>query len=477
MYMEQKKDTSKKPLRLYNTLSRKLDILKPIKKNLVRIYSCGPTVYNFAQIGNLRAYIFTDTLIRSLVYLGYPIRHAMNITDVGHLTSDADEGEDKMDVSARREKKDPLKIAREYEKAFFADIQKLNIIQPKKIKRATQTIRQQQAIIRLLEKQGYTYTTDKAVYFDISKFKKYGTLSGQKLDAKKNLSREDLVSDPYKKHPQDFALWLFTKGKHARHILRWPSPWGEGFPGWHIECSAISRSLLGQPFDIHTGGVDHIGVHHENEIAQSVAAFHTPLARIWMHNEHLLVDGKKMGKSLGNAYTLLDIIKKDVDPIGFRYFCLQAHYRTVLNFTWEGLGAAQNALHALQKLARAVYIGEPVQSSCTIFNGYQKKFHDACANDLGTPQALAVAWGTAKDPRLSQPDKKTLLMDFDRVLGLMLCDKKNSIPAHILHLAKKREVFRRNKQFIQADALRKKIQRVGYTIDDAPKGTYLTKTN
>lgn len=397
----------------------------------------------------------------------------MNITDVGHLVSDADAGEDKIDLVARREKKDPLAIARYYERLFFEDVGALNIIKPAHLARATQTIQQQQSLIRLLSKQGYTYQTLSGIYFDTSKFKPYGKLSGQKLHSKKTLSRNELVSDPHKKHPYDFALWLFTVGTHAHHILRWPSPWGEGFPGWHLECSAISRSLLGQPFDIHTGGVDHIGTHHENEIAQSVAAYHTPLAHIWLHNEHLLVDSKKMSKSIGNVYTLSDILHRNIDPLALRYLSLQAHYRSILNFTWEGLEAAQNALHALQKLARAVYIGEPVQSSHTVFNGYQKKFRDACANDLGTAQALAVAWSAAKDPHLSQPDKKTLLMDFDCVLGLSLCDKKHSIPASLIGLAKKREVFRRNKQFIQADALRKKIQQVGYHVDDTREGVYV----
>jgi len=469
-----------KHILFYNTLSRRLEPFKPVKKNLVRVYSCGPTVYNFAHIGNLRAYIFTDILVRSLSYLGHPVRHAMNITDVGHLTSDADDGEDKMDVAARREKKDPLYIAREYEKAFFADTQKLNILKPKKIKRATETIRQQQALIRLLEKQGYTYKTDAAIYFNTSKFKTYGALSGQKLEQKKMLSRTELVEDPQKRRPQDFALWIFTVGTHAHHILHWPSPWGVGFPGWHIECSAISRALLGQPFDIHTGGVDHIGVHHENEIAQSVAAFHTPLARIWMHNEHLSVDGKKMGKSIGNVYTLASITDKKIDPLSFRYFCLQAQYRSPLNFTWDGLLAAQTALRGLREFIGTVYIGTTVKTNKKYAKGaasrYIKEFAGALSDDLNTPRALAVAWGMIKDVHIPLLDRQRLLLQFDAVLGLgLMAHKAKPIPAKIRLLVSQRNTARSTAQFIQADVLRKKIQGLGYGVDDSPHGTYLMR--
>jgi len=468
-------------MKLFNTFSRKLEELHPITGKTARVYSCGPTVYNYAHIGNLRAYVFTDTLARSLAYLGYGVRHAMNITDVGHLTSDADEGEDKLDTAAKRARKDPLEIARAYEQAFFSDIQTLNIKKPAHIKRATQTIKDQLAIIKLLEKKGYTYKTTKAVYFDISIFRNYGLLSGQKLDQKKTLSRDELVEDPNKKHPQDFALWMFTVGKHTHHILRWPSPWGEGFPGWHIECSAISRKLLGQPFDIHTGGVDHIGVHHENEIAQSTAAFGTPLARIWMHNEHLLVDNAKMSKSLGNVYTLADIIKKHIDPLALRYFCLQAHYRSLLNFTWEGLEAAQTALEELRKFMGTTFVknaDSKIQPSQTKveprIKKYKSDFRATISADLNTPQALAVAWQLVKDASIPLEDRQKLMLEFDKVFGLGLSAYQTKvIPPAIKRLLRDRALARSNAQFMQADGLRNKIKSLGYSIDDAPEGTYL----
>lgn len=461
-------------MKLYNTYSRKLEILRPLKKNRVRIYTCGPTVYNAAHIGNMRAYIFSDTLVRSLAYLGFSVTHAMNITDVGHLTSDGDEGEDKIDTAAKRERKNPLAIARGYEKKFFSDEEALDIHIPKKIGRATETIGEQIALIALLEKKGYTYTTDHGIYFDVSKFKQYGALSGQKLDQKKTLSREELIEDTGKKHPQDFALWFFIAGKHKNHLLRWPSPWGEGFPGWHLECSSISRKLLGQPFDIHTGGVDHIGVHHENEIAQSMAAYGVPLARVWLHNEHLIVDGIKMSKSLGNAYTLDDIEKNGYDPLAFRYFCLQGHYRSILNFTWEGLGAAQIALGELRTFMATILLAPPKKQQKT-GEKYAREFKNAVSDNLNTPKALATVWTMAKDPHVSLTDRQRLLLDFDRVLGLGLSAYRlRGIPAGIRSLIRVREAARRNKQFIQSDTLRNKIKRLGYDIQDSPQGTYVT---
>jgi cysteinyl-tRNA synthetase len=466
-------------IQLHNTLSRKPEELKPMRGKEVRIYTCGPTVYNNAHIGNLRAYIFADTLVRTLSYLGYRVRHAMNITDVGHLVSDADEGEDKMDVAARREQKSPLEIARQYEKTFFLDEKLLNIRVPKKRARATETIKEQLAIIKLLEKQGYTYRTEKAVYFDTSKFQRYGELSGQKLEEKKSLTREELVEDPEKKHPQDFALWMFTVGAHAHHILRWASPWGEGFPGWHIECSAISRKLLGQPFDIHTGGVDHIGVHHENEIAQSTAAFGMPLAHIWMHNEHLLVDGKKMSKSLGNVYTLADIMKKGYPPEAFRYFCMQASYRSLLNFTWEGLDAAQTALKELQKFMTSTFVPAKKNIKISKYRNieiYKKDFADAISNDLNTPQALAVAWKLIKDSSIPLQEQQRLLLEFDGIFGLGLArHAPKRIPLRVQRLVRTRQEARSNKQFIQSDALRKTLEEVGYGVDDVPEGTIVYK--
>src|SRR3989344_8471377 len=286
------------PLRLYNTLSRKEEVFKPLKKGQVTLYTCGPTVYNFAHIGNLRTYIFEDILERVLRWNGYGVKRAMNITDVGHLTGDSDAGADKMEQAAKTAA-DVKKIAAKYTRAFASDMRKLNNRLPRPLAPATKFIPEQIAIIKLLLKRGYAYETPAAVYFDVRKFKNYGRLSGQSLKEKLTGAREEVVFDPAKRHPADFALWFKLVGRFKNHLLHWRSPWGWGFPGWHIECSAISRALLGQPFDIHTGGVDHIGTHHTNEIAPSAAAFGKPLARLWMHGEFLVIDAKRMGKSEG----------------------------------------------------------------------------------------------------------------------------------------------------------------------------------
>src|SRR3989344_628835 len=348
-------------LKLYNTLSKKIEEFKHIKKRRAGLYTCGPTVYDFAHIGNLRTYIFEDILKRVLQYNDYKVDHAMNITDVGHLVGDGDEGEDKLEVGAKREGKSPLEIAKIYEIKFFADLAELNIIEPNQVLRATDSIKEQIEIIEILVEKGFAYKGNQAVYFDTSKFPDYGKLSGQKLSEKKTGARGDVVIDKDKKHPADFALWFFLTGRYKHHVLHWSSPWGQGFPGWHIECSAISRKLLGQPFDIHCGGVDHIGTHHTNEIAQSEAAFDTPLANVWMHGEFLLIDSGRMGKSEGNLLTLSELKKRGFSPLDYRYMCLQAHYRTQLNFAWETLLGAHQTL---ERLYNFVSSSKPGQVGC-----------------------------------------------------------------------------------------------------------------
>lgn len=502
-------------MKLFNTLSKKIEEIKPLTPGHINMYTCGPTVYNFAHIGNLRTYIFEDLLKRSLEYNGYKVSHAMNITDVGHLVGDGDEGEDKLEVGAKREGKSPLDIAKFYTEKFLADLRELNIEIPeeKMILAATGAIPEQIEIIKLLEEKGFTYIGDKAVYFDTSKFPNYGKLSGQKLSDKRT-DRKEVVIDPDKKHPADFALWFFLKGKYQNHILKWASPWGEGFPGWHIECSAISRKLLGQPFDIHCGGVDHIGTHHANEIAQSEAAFGLPLANVWMHGEFLVIPnlaesivcefcgnkynptrvisveiGKKdnyspcsnchnvniikMAKS-GNNFITLDTLKeKGFSPLDYRYLCLQAHYRTQLNFTWEALESAHKTLERLYS-----FIQGNTEADVVDLN-YDKQFAELISADINIPQALALAWKLIDDKNVDPSVKNATLFKFDTVFALNL--KKGSgpgvliIPQEVGDLLKQREESRQNKDFAKSDELRKQIESLGYEVMDTSEGQKLKK--
>jgi cysteinyl-tRNA synthetase len=458
-------------VRLYNTLGRKKEIFSPLNPGEVRLYTCGPTVYDFAHIGNLRTYLFEDVLRRTLEYAGYRVRHAMNITDVGHLVGDEDGGEDKMEIGARREGKNPLTIAKFYTEQFFEDANALNIIRPDKILPATESIEEQIEIIKTLEQKGFIYQGEQAVYFDTSRLSDYGKLSGQKLQEKKTGAREEVVVDKDKKHPADFALWFFLTGRYRNHILHWPSPWGEGFPGWHIECSAISRKLLGQPFDIHCGGVDHVGVHHTNEIAQSEAAFDAPLCRYWLHGEFLLIDAGRMGKSEGNTYTLRTIIQRGLNPLSYRFLCLTAHYRSQLNFTWEALEGAENALKRLERAY--LDLGKEIGK---INENYQETFKKHIFDDLDTPGALTVVWNLLKDDGVSNADKKATLLDFDKVFGLGLADlKEEPVPEEIKKLAEERELARRNKDFKKSDELRDKINREGYELKDLEGGYKINK--
>ena len=449
----------------YNTMSRKKEEFIPLDKKQVKFYACGPTVYNYASIGNLRAYIFEDLLRRVLEHAGYEVIHAMNITDVGHLVGDGDEGEDKLEVGAKRENQHPLEIAKRYEAAFFEDMKQVNVGIPQKVLRATDSIDKQIEIIKILEDKGFAYKGEKAIYFDTSKLDDYGKLTGQKLEDKQTGAREEVVLDKDKRNPQDFALWFFLVGKYQNHILHWPSPWGEGFPGWHIECSAISRTLLGQPFDIHAGGVDHIGTHHTNEIAQSEAAFGVPLANYWVHNEFLMVDGQKMSKSLNNVYTLKDVKEKGFRPEDFRYFILSGHYRSKLNFTWKGLEAAKNARERLNR----VIDGATEEGKAS--EEYLSKFDQRIFDDLDTPGALAVLWEMIRDSQLSQSDKAATFSNMNEVLGL---DSKagDQAPENIVKLAEERTKAREAKDFGLSDQLREKIADLGWTIEDLPGNKY-----
>ncbi|PIR96240.1 MAG: cysteine--tRNA ligase [Candidatus Doudnabacteria bacterium CG10_big_fil_rev_8_21_14_0_10_42_18] len=463
-------------LKLYNTLTKKVEDFKPINKNEVKFYACGPTVYDFAHIGNLRTYLFEDIVRRILEYKGYKVEHAMNVTDVGHLVGDGDEGEDKLEVGAKREGKSPLEIAKKYEKKFFDDLKELNILKPQKVLRATESIEEQVEIIKILETKGFTYQTGQGVFFNTLEYQRafgdYGKLSGQELSEKKIGARGDVVIDKDKKNPADFALWFFLVGRYKNHILHWTSPWGEGFPGWHIECSAISRKLLGQPFDIHAGGVDHIGTHHTNEIAQSEAAFGAPLANIWMHGEFLLVDSGRMGKSKGNLLSLDELKKKGFSALDYRYMTLQAHYRKQLNFTWEALRAAHVSL---QKLYAFVLATGTAQVGCS---GYEEDFFKAVKNDLNIPQALSIVWKMIDDKKLPLNARKNSLLKFDKILGLRL-DSPPSADSAIIggveELVKERKSAREEQDFSKADRLRKQIEELGFEVSDTPEGQKVKK--
>lgn len=456
-------------LKLYNTLTRKIEEVP--KKDHINLYTCGPTVYNYAHIGNLRTYLFEDLLKRVLEYDGFKVNHAMNITDVGHLVGDGDEGEDKLEVGAKREGKNPLDIAKFYTDKFFKDLKELNIEipDPNMILSATQTIPEQIDIIKILVEKGFAYIGKQAIYFDTSKLSDYGKLSGQNLSDKKIAARDEVVVDKDKKHPADFALWFFLTGRYRNHILQWDSPWGKGFPGWHIECSAISRKLLGQPFDIHCGGVDHIGTHHTNEIAQSEAAFGVPLANIWMHGEFLQIDAKRMGKSEGNFITLDTLKEKGFSPLDYRYLCLTAHYRTQLNFTWEALKAAS--------VARSRFVGSVIgeAASNNISKDYQQKFTEALNEDLNVPKALSVAWDLLSDSGVSNGDKVATLTNFDKVLGLGFNVAQEMVPLNVASFLDERLKAKRQKDFKKSDELRKQIEDLDYEVMDTPEGQKIRK--
>ncbi|KPJ54852.1 hypothetical protein AMJ47_03210 [Parcubacteria bacterium DG_72] len=446
-------------MKLYNTLTRKRENFKPLKDKQVGFYSCGPTVYWYAHIGNLRTYIFNDVLKRILEYNGYKVNHVMNITDVGHLTSDADEGEDKLEKAARKEKKTAQQIANFYTKAFKKDIKALNIIEPDIWAKATDHIKEQINIVKQLEKKGYTYRIKDGIYFDTSRIKDYGKLAGQKQRKLKPGARVKMAAG--KKNITDFALWKFSDKKRQ---MEWNSPWGIGFPGWHTECVVMGMKYLGIPFDIHAGAIDLIPTHHTNEIAQAEAAFNKDLANYWLHGEHLILKKGKMAKSEGNIVLINDLIKKQINPLAFRYLCLTTHYRSKLTFSWESLKASQNALDNLcektQMSKSKIQIKSKIQK-------YKKEFLNYINNDLDTPKALALMWNLIKENKAD----KELLLDFDKVLGLGLDKvKKQVIPKEIKELAKQREKYRREKNFKKADQIRKQIKKQGYTIEDTPGG-------
>jgi len=443
-------------MKLYNTLTRQKEEFKPIKEGSVSIYSCGPTVYQYAHIGNMRSYVFMDILRRVLRYNGYELRHVMNITDVGHLVSDADEGEDKMMKTAKQAQKSPWEIAEFYTAAFMNDIAQLNIEKPEYIPRATEYIAEMLEFVEELVSKGYGYETSDGIYFDIMKFKDYGKLSGLDLEGQIAGARVDVNEE--KRHPADFALW---KKAPKEHIMQWPSRWGMGYPGWHIECSAMGRKLLGDEFDIHTGGVDHIPVHHENEIAQSEALLGHPAVHYWLHGEFLLVDNGKMSKSLGNTYTVSDLREKGYNPLAFRYMCLNANYRSKLNFTWDGMKSAQTALdRLLEGVLSHKNAPEGAKADPELIRSMENEFIEAINDDLNIPRALGAAWNIARHPVKSR-ELYELLVKMDRVFGLDFekaqpkpAAEQTSLDPQIKEMVDRRQQARKEKNWKLADEIR-----------------------
>lgn len=451
----------------HNSLTNKVEPFVPLNDGEVKMYHCGPTVYDYAHIGNLRSYVFADLLRRYFEYTGFDVKQVINITDIGHLSSDADSGDDKMVKGLKRDNLpltlDGLKsLADKYELAFKLDLEKLNILTPHHFPRATEYLEEQKDLITLLLDKDFAYVIDDGVYFDTQKLESYGRLGGL---TPLNES-ETRVDTKGKKSSRDFVLWKISQDDK----LGFDSNWGKGFPGWHIECSAMSRKLLGQPFDIHTGGIDHIPVHHNNEIAQSEAAYDTRLANFWLHNEFLNLSGEKIAKSAGGTVRLSDVVEKGFSPFAYRYFLLLSHYRTPTNFSWEALEAAQTAYRRLK---------ETMNSEEGIVNEeYKSKFLGALENDLNTSQALAVVWDLIKDESVSKGDKNSTLLDFDKVLGLNLIQNEfvvKEIPSDIQDLINEREVARKNKDFAKSDEIRDLINKNGFVIEDSGDSYKISK--
>lgn len=455
-------------LALYNTLSRTKEVFKPLVPRQVSLYTCGPTVYYYAHIGNLRAYVFADVLRRTLEYHGFAIKQIINVTDIGHLTGDVDEGEDKMSLALKREGK-PLtleamrELANFYFAAFKQDLGKLNIQEPEHFPFASDYIAEDIALVEELEKRGYTYTTSDGIYFDTSKFAAYDELRG---GGSPNQDQSRIGMNPEKKNHQDFAVWKFSDG------LGYEAPFGTGFPGWHLECSAMAMKYLGQTVDLHTGGIDHIPVHHTNERAQSEAATGRPFVRYWLHSGFVTLHEAKMAKSEGAIITLAELEKQGVSPLAYRYWLLTAHYRTTISFNWEAVKAAQQALNKLYAWWQSTGNSEPGTSPTSpVLSDYRSKFEAAMADDLNTPQALAIVWELIKYAEVSASAKRELILRFDKILGLGFDGLAAiEIPDSVRALVNEREAARQKSDYTQADVLRDQIHSLGFTVNDTPDG-------
>ena len=458
-----------------NTLTKKKEKFIPINQNEITIYSCGPTVYKDATIGNMRTNIFQDVLRRMLEYNGYKVKQVMNITDVGHLVSDGDEGEDKMIKSAKEENKTPEEIAEHYTKLFFEDLKELNVELPEIICKATEYIKEMIEYVQKLIENGYAYETSTAIYFNVAKLDKYGILSGINLEDQKAGARVEIDSE--KINPYDFALWIKAP---ENHIMKWNSPWGEGYPGWHIECSTMSKKHLGEQFDIHTGGIDLIPTHHENEIAQSKGFDGKIPANYWLHGEYLLINGGKMSKSLGNVYLLRDIINKGYDPLVYRLFCYTCNYRNKLNFTWEGIESTAKSLERLRNAYQTHLKGteklndEDIKKLKEIENDFNRAIND----DMNMPLAMSYVWELARYEKKSSKIAE-LLQKFDKVLAIKIDkenkEEKNKIPKEIIDLVEQRKKAREEKNWQESDRIRDLIKEKGYEIKDTKEGVEINK--
>jgi cysteinyl-tRNA synthetase len=463
-------------VQIYNTMTRRKETFRPVEPGKVRMYHCGPTVYDQAHIGNMRTYIMADLIRRSFEYLGYEVKQAMNVTDVGHLTSDADEGEDRMLVGARRMGRDPWEVAEHFTQLFFEDTAALNVLRPHVVCKATEHISEMIALVERLEELGYTYEIGDGIYFDVGRFPDYGRLSGQTLDEMQAGARVRV--NPEKRHPVDFALW---RKATPEHIMQWDSPWGRGYPGWHIECSVMSMKYLGETLDIHTGGEDHIGTHHDNEIAQSEAATGKPFVNYWMHGRFLRwdEDDRRMSKSSGEFLVVGDLVERGFDPLAFRYHCLTASYRVPLTFSWAGLEGAADSLRRLRENVRRLKDETDDVPPAALQMDLPDRFRAAIADDFNAPSALAVAWETVREAnRATDAAEKrallALLLNFDRILGLKLADvtvADESLPADVAALIQQREDARAARDWSAADALRETIRQRRYEIEDTPSGT------
>ena len=455
-------------IQFYNTLTKQKEKFIPLNEKEVRIYSCGPTVYKNATIGNMRTNIFQDVLRRVLKFNGYKLKHVMNITDVGHLVSDGDEGEDKMLKSAREENKSPLEIAEYYTKLFFDDLKALNIETPEIVCKATDHITEMLEYVKKLVANGFAYETSTAIYFDVSKLDKYGILSGINLNEQKSGARVEV--DKEKKNPYDFALWIKAP---ENHLMKWDSPWGPSYPGWHIECSAMGRKYLGEQFDIHTGGIDLIPTHHENEIAQSKGACGKIPANYWLHGEYLLIDGRKMSKSLGNVYLLKDIEEKGYDPLVYRLFNYSSHYRNKINFTWEAMEGASKSLERLRNSYQLHIKGTDIlnEEDNNKLIELEENFHKAINDDMNMPLAMSFVWEVVRFEKKS-PEIANLLLKFDTILSLEI-DKdieKQEIPEEIKQLLEERKNAREQKDWKKSDEIRDILKQKGYIVKDTKNG-------
>jgi cysteinyl-tRNA synthetase len=469
--------TAKQPrdIFLFNTLTRSKQRLEPIVPGQIGIYCCGPTVYDYAHIGNLRTYIFEDALVRSLRQAKYAVTHVMNITDVGHLQSDADEGEDKMVLAAQRERRSPWEIARFYENEFMNDCAELNIVRPNVVARATEHIPDMISFISALEQRDVTYDVDGNVYFDVSTFPLYGALRSQAVSDTDAFNRVEV--DARKHNQADFVLW-FSHSKFPHQIMKWESPWGVGFPGWHIECSAMASKYIGRHIDIHCGGIDHIPIHHTNEIAQSESRFGHRWVNIWMHADFLVLDKGKMSKSEGTFITMRNVRDRGFQPLHFRYLCLTAHYRSPLHFSWDALDGARRGLENLYNRIIALRLAPPVRArsagaAAEAARRHRDQFQAALADDLNLPIALSMLWAVIKDADLDAASKLALIEEFDQVLGLSLSEAKRSdLPDDVMALIRERERARATGDWTTSDRIRADLAARGVMVMDTKEGSH-----